>query len=60
MKDNLGVLLPVSSLPSRHGVGDFGRSSLRFIRWLSNNGFKYWQVLPLNPVGPGNSPYMST
>ena len=60
MKDNLGVLLPVSSLPSRHGVGDFGRSSLRFIRWLSNNGFKYWQVLPLNPIGPGNSPYMST
>ena len=60
MKDNLGVLLPVASLPSRYGIGDFGRNSLRFIRWLSNNGFKYWQVLPLNPIGPGNSPYMST
>ncbi len=60
MKSNLGVLLPVASLPSHHGIGDFGRQSLRFIRWLSNNGFKYWQVLPLNPVGPGNSPYMST
>lgn len=60
MKDNLGVLFPVASLPGHHGVGDFGRSSLRFIRYLSNNGFKYWQVLPLNPIGPGNSPYMST
>lgn len=60
MKDNVGVLLPLGSLPGHHGIGDFGRSSLRFIRWLSNNGFKYWQVLPLNPVGPGNSPYMST
>jgi len=60
MKDNLGVLLPLASLPSHHGIGDFGRNAKRFIRYLSNNGFKYWQVLPLNPVGPGNSPYMST
>ena len=60
MKDNLGVLFPVASLPGHHGVGDFGRPSLRFVRWLAKNGFKYWQVLPLNPIGPGNSPYMST
>ena len=60
MKDNVGILLPLASLPSHHGIGDFGRSSLRYIRWLSNNGFKYWQVLPLNPIGPGHSPYMST
>lgn len=60
MKDNIGILLPLASLPSHHGIGDFGRNSLRYIRWLSNNGFKYWQVLPLNPIGPGHSPYMST
>jgi len=46
MKDNLGVLLPLASLPSHHGIGDFGRNAKRFIRYLSNNGFKYWQVLP--------------
>ena len=60
MKDNLGILMPVASLPSRHGIGDFGPSAYKFVRWLKKNNFKYWQVLPLNPLGPGNSPYMST
>lgn len=60
MKDNVGILLPVASLPGRHGIGDFGPSSFKFLRWLKANNFKYWQVLPLNPLGPGNSPYMST
>lgn len=60
MKDNLGILLPVASLPGRHGIGDFGLSSFKFIRWLKKEHYKYWQVLPLNPLGPGNSPYMST
>ena len=59
MRDNLGILFPVASLPGHHGIGDFGRPSLRFIRWLANNHYRYWQVLPLNPIGPGNSPYMS-
>ena len=60
MKENLGILLPIASLPSRHGIGDFGASSYKFARWLKRNNYKYWQVLPLNPLGPGNSPYMST
>lgn len=60
MKDNVGILLPVASLPGRHGIGDFGPSSYRFLRWLKKSNYKYWQVLPLNPLGPGNSPYMST
>ena len=60
MRDNLGILLPVASLPGRHGIGDFGVSSFNFIKWLDKNNYRYWQVLPLNPVGPGNSPYMST
>ena len=60
MRNNLGILLPVASLPGRHGIGDFGESSIRFIDWLSENHYAYWQILPLNPLGPGYSPYMST
>ena len=59
MKDNLGVLMPVASLPGRHGIGDFSKSSKKFIDWLKKEHYAYWQILPLNPVGPGNSPYMS-
>lgn len=60
MKENVGILLPLSSLPSSYGIGDFGKSSYHFIKWLAKNGYKYWQILPLNPLGPGYSPYMST
>ena len=56
MKNNYGVLLPVSSLPGEHGIGDFGPSSFSFIDWLKENDYKYWQILPLNPLGPGYSP----
>lgn len=55
-----GVLFPLASLPGRHGIGDFGDISKVFLKYLHKRGYKYWQVLPLNPVGPGNSPYMST
>ena len=60
MRNNLGILLPVSSLPSKHGIGDFGKDSYFFIDWLSKHHYRYWQILPLNPLGPGESPYMST
>ena len=60
MKENVGVLLAVSSLPGNHGIGDFGENSYKFIDWLVKHNYKYWQVLPLNPLGPGYSPYMST
>lgn len=52
-----GVLMPVASLPSRDGVGGFGAESRRFVDLLSEMGFRLWQVLPLNPLGYGNSPY---
>lgn len=52
-----GVLCPVSALPSRFGVGDFGATSKRFVDILANHGFKAWQILPLNPLGYGHSPY---
>ncbi|HKM02385.1 MAG TPA: 4-alpha-glucanotransferase [Bacilli bacterium] len=52
-----GVLIAVSSLPSRHGIGDFGLEAREFLKMSKRAGFKYWQILPLNPVGFGNSPY---
>ena len=52
-----GVLLGVSSLPSAYGIGDFGESCYRLVDLLKTCGFKCWQILPLNPVGYGNSPY---
>ena len=52
-----GVLMPVASLPSTDGVGSFGKSAYQLIDFLSETGFRIWQVLPLNPLGYGNSPY---
>lgn len=61
MKQNkFGVLLAISSLPGNHGIGDFGRSAYEFVDFLKEKGYRYWQILPLNPVGVANSPYMST
>ncbi len=54
-----GILLHITSLPGPHGVGDLGPSAYRFVDWLQQAGQSLWQVLPLNPVGPGDSPYMS-
>jgi len=61
MQRTCGVLLHVSSLPSKYGVGDFGPEAFRFADWLHEAGQTWWQVLPLNPTGPGlgNSPYSS-
>lgn len=52
-----GLLMPVSALPSGYGVGDFGKSSFEFIDYLKGCGLRIWQILPLNPLGYGNSPY---
>lgn len=49
----------MSSLPSDFGIGDFGKSAYDFIDLLKQAKIKIWQVLPLNPVGYGNSPYQS-
>jgi len=54
-----GVLLPVTALPSPWGIGDLGENAYRFIDFLADAGQKVWQILPLNPLGWGNSPYQS-
>ena len=52
-----GVLLPVTALPGKYGIGDFGANARKFIDMVAKAGFHYWQILPLNPVGYGHSPY---
>ena len=52
-----GILLHPTSLPSPHGIGDLGEGAYRFIDWLAEAQLTRWQVLPLVPAGPGNSPY---
>ena len=54
-----GILLHPTSLPGPHGSGDFGPAAYHFVDWLVTAGQRAWQVLPLTPIGPGNSPYAS-
>ena len=58
-KRDSGVLLAVSSLPSDYGIGTFGEQAFKFIDFLKNSRQRFWQILPLNPLGEGNSPYKS-
>ena len=59
MKRKAGILLPITSLPSRYGIGCFSQSAYDFIDWLKEAGQSYWQILPLGPTGYGDSPYQS-
>ena len=59
VKQKRGILLPLFSLPSPHGIGSFGEEAYRFIDFLRETNQSYWQILPLCPVGKGNSPYTS-
>jgi 4-alpha-glucanotransferase len=55
-----GILIHPTSLPSRGGIGDFGPAAYAFVDWLAAAKQTLWQVLPLQPVGCGNSPYSCT
>ena len=52
-----GVLLHFTSLPSRYGIGDFGKEAYNFVDFLKRANQKLWQLLPLNPPDYGGSPY---
>jgi 4-alpha-glucanotransferase len=54
-----GILLHVTSLPGPHGIGDLGSGAYRFVDFLQAAGQRLWQILPLTPLGHGNSPYAS-
>ena len=59
MKRKSGVLMHVSSLPGKYSCGSFGNGAKKFIDFLRECGFSYWQVLPFCPVDEYNSPYKS-
>ena len=54
-----GILLPISSLPSKYGIGCFSKSAYDFVDWLQDAGQTFWQILPVGPTSYGDSPYQS-
>ena len=58
-KRSCGVLLPLFSLPSEHGIGTMGKAAYDFIDFLAAAGQSWWQLLPVGPAGSGDSPYNS-
>jgi 4-alpha-glucanotransferase len=55
-----GVLLHPSSLPGPGPIGEIGPYAHAFLDWMEQAGLDVWQMLPLHPVGPGDSPYTSS
>ena len=51
------MLLHITSLPGGFGAGDLGPEAHHFLDWLTAAGQSCWQIMPLGPTGPGNSPY---
>lgn len=52
-----GILMHITSLPSKHGIGTLGAESYKFVDFLKKAGQQYWQILPIGPTGYGDSPY---
>lgn len=52
-----GLLLHVTSLPGPYYTGDLGAEARRFIDFLAAANQSWWQMLPVNPIGDGDSPY---
>ena len=46
-----GILMHISSLPSKYGIGTMGREAKRFVNFLAEAGQAYWQILPINQIG---------
>ena len=59
MKRYAGVLLSVTSLPSKYGIGCFSKEAYAFVDWLKDAGQTFWQILPIHPTSYGDSPYQS-
>ena len=54
-----GILMHITSLPNPYGIGTVGKCAYDFVDFLVEAGQAYWQILPLNPTGYGDSPYQS-
>lgn len=59
MKRSCGILMHISSLPSKYGIGTLGKEAFAFVDFLKNSGQSYWQMLPVTPTGYSDSPYQS-
>ena len=49
----------ISTLPGGYSIGSFGECAKKFIDFLAEGGFGYWQVLPFCPPDEVGSPYKS-
>ena len=54
-----GILLHITSLPSRGGIGTLGQAAYDFIDFVKASGMSVWQMLPIGPTGYAESPYQS-
>ncbi len=54
-----GILLHITSLPSRGGIGTLGQAAYDFIDFVKASGMSIWQMLPIGPTGYAESPYQS-
>ncbi len=54
-----GILMHITSLPGPYGIGTMGKQAYAFVDFLEKAGQSYWQILPLNPTGYGDSPYQA-
>jgi len=52
-----GVLMHISSLPGKFGIGTLGNEAYKFADFIKKAGMKYWQILPIGHTGFGDSPY---
>ena len=59
MKRTSGILMHISSLPSKYGIGTMGSEAYKFADFLKEAGQGYWQLLPMGPTSYGDSPYQS-
>ena len=54
-----GILMHISSLPGKTGIGTMGKNAYAFVDFLKDACQTYWQILPIGPTSYGDSPYQS-
>ena len=59
MERSSGIIMHITSLPGKYGIGTLGESAYDFVDFLVDAGQNYWQILPLTQTGYGDSPYQS-
>lgn len=54
-----GILLHITSLPNKYGIGTMGKCAYDFVDFLKASKQSAWQVLPIGPTSYGDSPYQT-